>query len=56
MDRLVKLGILKKGVYEDILAQPWQLPEKIVTYLELLVIFRYLNKRLVKFNMTFPLS
>ena len=37
MDRLVQLGILKKGL-SDILARPWQFPGKIVTYLELLVI------------------
>ena len=37
MDRLVKLGILKKG-YQDIPAQQWLYPEKIVTYQGLLEI------------------
>ena len=53
MDRLVKLGILKKGLsgYSSpamaILRKKSDIPRVVGD-------FRYLNKRLVKLNMTFP--
>ena len=54
IDRLVKLGILKKGLSgysSPAMAIPWKnsnIPRVVGD-------FRYLNKRLVKLNMTFPL-
>ena len=56
MDRLVKLGILKKGLsgYSSP-AMAIGLPRKNSDIPRVVGDFKYLNKRLVKLNMTFPL-
>ena len=57
MDRLVKLGILKKGL-SGYSSPAMAIPRKNRCILRVVGdfrYFRYLNKRLVKLNMTFPL-
>ena len=55
MDRLVKLGILKKGL-SGYSSPAMAIPRKNSDILRVVADFRYLNKRLVKLNMTFPLA
>ena len=54
MDRLVKLGILKKGL-SGYSSPAMAIPRKNSSIPRVVGDFRYLNKRLVKLNMTFPL-
>ena len=54
MDRLVKLGILKKGL-SGYPSPAVAIPRKNSNIPRVVGYFRYLNKRLVKLNMTFPL-
>ena len=54
MDRLVKLGILKKGL-SGYSSPAMAIPRKNSDIPRVVGDFRYLNKRLVKLNMTFPL-
>ena len=54
MDRLVKLGILKKGL-SGYSSPAMAIPRKNSRIPRVVGDFRYLNKRLVKLNMTFPL-
>ena len=54
MDRLVKLGILKKGL-SGYSSPAMAIPRKNSDIPRVVEDFRYLNKRLVKLNMTFPL-
>ena len=54
MDRLVKLGILKKGL-SGYSSPAMAIPRKNSHIPRVVGDFRYLNKRLVKLNMTFPL-
>ena len=54
MDRLVKLGILKKGL-SGYSSPAMAIPRKNSNIPRVVGDFRYLNKRLVKLNMTFPL-
>ena len=54
MDRLVKLGILKKGL-SGYSSPAMAIPRKSSNIPRVVGDFRYLNKRLVKLNMTFPL-
>ena len=54
MDRLVKLGILKKGL-SGYSSPGMAIPRKNSNIPRVVGDFRYLNKRLVKLNMTFPL-
>ena len=53
MDRLVKLGILKKGL-SGYSSPAMAIPRKKSDIPWVVGDFRYLNKRLVKLNMTFP--
>ena len=53
MDRLVKLGILKKGL-SGYSSPAMAIPRKNSNIPRVVGDFRYLNKRLVKLNMTFP--
>ena len=54
MDRLVKLGILKKGL-SGYSSPAMAIPRKNSDIPRVVGDFRYLNKRLVKLNMTFQL-
>ena len=54
MDRLVKLGILKKGL-SGYSIPAMAIPRKNSDIPRVVGDFRYLNKRLVKLNMPFPL-
>ena len=54
MDRLVKLGILKKAL-SGYSSPAMAIPRKNSDIPRVVGDFRYLNKRLVKLNMTFPL-
>ena len=54
MDRLVKLGILKKGL-SGYSSPAMAIPRKNSDIPRIVGDFRYLNKRLVKLNMNFPL-
>ena len=54
MDRLVQLGILKKGL-SGYSSPAMAIPRKNSDIPRVVGDFRYLNKRLVKLNMTFPL-
>ena len=54
MGRLVKLRILKKGL-SGYSSAAMAIPRKISDIPRVVGDFIYLNKRLVKFNMTFPL-
>ena len=54
MDRLVKLGILKKGL-SGYSSPAMAIPRKNSSIPRVVVDFRYLNKKLVKLNMTFLL-
>ena len=54
MGRLVKLGILKKGL-SGYSSPAMTIPRKNSSIPRVVGDFRYLNKRLVKLNMTFPL-
>ena len=54
MDRLVKLGILKKGL-SGYSSPAMAIPRKNSDIPRVVGDFRFLNKRLVKLNMTFPL-
>ena len=54
MDRLVKLGILKKGI-SGYSSPAMAIPRKNSSIPRVVGYFRYLNKRLVKLKMTFPL-
>ena len=54
MDRLVKLGILKKGL-SGYSSPAMAIPRKNSDIPRVVGDFRYLNKKLVKLNMTFPL-
>ena len=54
MDRLVKLGILKKGL-SGYSSPAMAISRKNSDIPRVVEVFRYLKKRLVKLNMTFPL-
>ena len=54
MDRLVKLGILNKGL-SGYSSPAMAISRKTSDIPRIVGNFRYLNKRLVKLNMTFPL-
>ena len=54
IDRLVQLGILKKGL-SGYSSPAMAIPRKNSDIPRVVGDFRYLNKRLVKLNMTFPL-
>ena len=54
MDRLVNLGILKKGL-SGYSSPAMAIPRKNSNISRVVGDFRYLNKRLVKLNITFPL-
>ena len=54
MDRLVKLGIVKKGL-SGYSSSAMAIPRKNSDIPRVVGDFRYLNKRIVKLNMTFPL-
>ena len=54
MDRLVKIGILNKGL-SGYSSPAMAIPRKNSDIPRVVGDFSYLNKRLVKFNITFPL-